>query len=174
MNNIFVTGGIWSGKTYLSKSLSKSTNMTSVSLDDIFFDLSSEIHRKKREDIPRNEMLCEYVNQGNLIFEGWHFGDWLVPLYKSLKLLIIVDTPIELRKERIKKRFEDRKSGKEEDPFPNGGKEHLVNLLKWTELFDVTNTQKEIKRHCSSSCIFLQYDGYGDIVSKVIQQIDLH
>ena len=170
MVHIFITGGIGSGKTYLANELGTMTGVNVVSLDAIFFDMDSPVHRREKETMLRDEELTYFLNSSQeSIFEGWHFGDWLIPLYRAISFVIIVDTPLEVRKDRIKDRFKRRKAGLDIDPFPKGGNNHLENLLKWTELFDADTTEKEIRKYCHYNCRFLRDDGYGTVLNSFAQ-----
>jgi deoxyadenosine/deoxycytidine kinase len=169
MTHTFITGGIGSGKTYLANSLHSLTGVKVVSLDAIFFDMDSPVHRREKEAVLREEELLHSLESKVSIFEGWHFGDWLIPLYRAISLVIIVDTPLEIRKERIKARFKRRKAGIEIDPFPKGGKDHLENLLKWTNMFDADKAEIEIRKYCHCDCRFLRDDGYGVVLNSFAQ-----
>ena len=168
--HIFITGAIGSGKTHLAAQLREITGFNVVSLDAIFFDLASANHREKKMPPVRDSELEKELQKEPQIFEGWHFGDWLIPLYRSLSFVIIVDVPLELRQERIKTRFHHRKSGKEFDPFPKGDNQHLENLLQWTRMFDADRTQEEIGRFCPKECSFIREDGLTSRVETIAQQ----
>ena len=145
MNKLYITGAIGSGKTYSSKYISRKTNFAVIALDEILFDHKSKETRKKHDDKTRDELLLNSLKLDSSIYEGWHFGQWLIPMYKIIDTVIIVDTPLEERIVRIKKRFENRKSGIEIDPFPSAGIDHLNNLLKWTRLWNEEKILTEIK-----------------------------
>ena len=159
MGHAFITGGIGSGKTYLAMRLHERTRLSLVSLDGVFFDLSSCNHREQRSPIERNRELAKQMVDGSRIFEGWHFGGWLIPLYRTLSVSVIVDTPLELRKNRIQTRFERRKAGMEPDPFPRGGSDHLENLLQWTALFNADVCEAAIREFAPADCVFMRTDG---------------
>ncbi|MCX6972166.1 MAG: hypothetical protein NTV93_18720 [Verrucomicrobia bacterium] len=170
MAHTFITGGIGSGKTRLAARLQEITGFGVVSLDAIFFDLSSANHREKKEPSVRGSELERELQKEHQIFEGWHFGDWLIPLYRRLSFVIIVDVPLELRQERIKARFHLRKAGQEFDPFPKGDNQHLENLLQWTRIFDADRTQEEIGRFCPKECSFIREDGLTSRIESIAQQ----
>jgi dephospho-CoA kinase len=170
MEHFYITGAIGSGKTTLAETLSRILHRKVLSLDALFFDLESSIHRKKKEPLQRDKELLTHLAEKNMIFEGWHLGDWLIPLVRSVSLVVIVDTPLELRLQRIENRFNRRKAGLEFDPFPNSDPKHLSNLFKWTKMFDANESEKEIRKHCSSECLFLRDDGFGKVVGKITQQ----
>jgi hypothetical protein len=69
-------------------------------------------------------------------FEIRNFDYNEVLLYKHLQYPIV----------RITKRFENRKSGIEIDPFPSAEIDHLNNLLKWTRLWNEEKILNEIQR----------------------------
>ena len=170
MKHIFITGAIGSGKTYLAETLRTKTGFPLVSLDEVFFDLTSVRHREKRSRADRSQMLAEALEKSCSIFEGWHFGEWLHPLYSMLGLAVIINAPLDLRCERIRERFERRKSGVEPDPFPLGGSEHLENLLKWTELFDADTTEEIIKGAGSSELTVIRTDGLTCNIEEIAEQ----
>ena len=149
---VFVTGPIGSGKTYAAGRLAEQLGSGIVSLDEVFFDLKSPVHRKRRDESERASVLLQHLTHSHVVFEGWHFGDWLIPMYKKLDLLVVVDTPLAVREDRIRRRFENRKAGLEADPFPLGDEGHLQNLLKWTQLFDLEKTLAEITAHAPAEC----------------------
>jgi len=161
-----VTGAIGSGKTSLSLQLGSVSQREVVSLDAIYFDLDAPEHRKVREVSARLELLRVRMSKPR-IFEGWHFGDWLIPLYHQLSAVIIVDTPLETREQRIRDRFTRRKAGLEPDPFPLADEHHLHNLLKWTRLFSPEGIRKEILQFCPAQCEFHIDDGFGSYLSSL-------
>ena len=170
---VFVTGAIGSGKTYAATKLTGRVSADFVSLDAIFFDSCSAIHRERRDLSERDAQLCLSLKRDHVVFEGWHFGDWLIPMYKRLGLLLIIDAPLALREERIRSRFERRKAGREEDPFPLGGEDHLQNLLKWTRLFDPEETVAEIGKYVSAQCrIVYSNSDLDGLDMEGIQQTD--
>jgi len=160
-----VTGAIGSGKTYLSDQLGRVAQCDVVSLDAIYFDLKALEHRKVRELPNRVELLRQHLSF-SCVFEGWHFGDWLVPLYQQLSRVVIVDTPLDVREKRIRDRFERRKAGLESNPFPFADESHLQNLLKWTNLFSADATLGEIRKYCPADCEFYTDDGFGSYLSS--------
>jgi hypothetical protein len=131
-----------------------------ISLDTIYFDLAALEHRKVRDSSQRVELLRKQLSIPR-VFEGWHFGEWLIPLYQQLSCVVIVDVPLEVREKRIRDRFERRKVGLEPNPFPLADENHAQNLLKWTRLFSVDATREEIRRYCPADCIFYSDDGFG-------------
>lgn len=149
---IFVTGAIGSGKTYAATTLVERLVAELVSLDAIFFDLNSTIHRKRRDAQDRDALLLEHLDHERVVFEGWHFGDWLIPLYRRLDLLVVLNTPLVQCEQRIRGRVERRKAGLEEDLFPLADAEHLENLIKWTRLFEPEKTVAEIAQHAPARC----------------------
>jgi dephospho-CoA kinase len=155
MSRIFITGGIGSGKTFSAQYLSNKYGYRHVPLDAIYFDLESTVHREKRSPESRNAELLKNLKPTNTIFDGWHFGEWLVPMYKAVNLVLIIEVDESIRVERILQRYALRKAGMEYDPFPNGDNEHLNNLIKWTKLWNKDKIVAEIKRTCSEDCIFI-------------------
>jgi len=145
MYKLFVTGAIGSGKTYFSNYISRKTGVPVTSLDEIFFDLKSKELRKEQDSKIRDERLLNTTKDDYSIYEGWHFGNWLIPMYKILDAVIIVDTLLDERILRINKRFENRKMGHEIDPYPSAGTDHLNNLIKWTKLWDEKKVLDEIR-----------------------------
>jgi dephospho-CoA kinase len=155
MNHIFITGGIGSGKTYSAAYLSERFHYQSVSLDELFFNFKSIIHRERKNVEIRNGELKSKLKKDKLIFEGWNWGEWLIPMYKTLNLVLIIETPENIRVERIIKRYTSRKAGNEYDP------DHLDNLIKWTKLWKKEAIISEIKKDCPKDCVFI--DGVTDI-----------
>jgi hypothetical protein len=160
MQHAFITGGIGSGKSFLAEQIRLATDACLVSLDYIYFDLESPDHRKCRPLEERTNLLTRHIGGKCSIFEGWHFGEWLHPLYRSLYLTVIVDTPLEIRLDRIRRRFQNRKAGIERDPYPKGGTEHLENLLKWTSMFDTSKCEAEIRNIAPSDMIVIRTNGF--------------
>jgi adenylate kinase family enzyme len=161
MNRIFITGGIGSGKTYSAAYLSERYCYQNVSLDELFFNFNSIIHRERKSVESRNNELNNKLKEDKLIFEGWNWGEWLIPMYKCLNLVLIIDTPEDIRVERIIKRYTLRKAGNEYDPYPNSDPNHLNNLIKWTKLWNKEVIVNEIKKDCPKDCDFI--DGITDI-----------
>lgn len=164
----FVTGAIGSGKTCFSARLGRLARCDVISLDAIYFDLAASEHRKVR-DLPQRLALLRQQLSVPRIFEGWHFGDWLVPLYQHLSRVIIIDTPLAIREQRIRDRFDRRKAGIEPNPFPLADESHLQNLLTWTKLFAVDATRTEIRNHCPPGCEFYLDDGFGSYFEQHLQ-----
>jgi len=171
MAHTFVTGGIGSGKTYLAARLGELTGLGVVGLDCLFFNLESSTHRDKKDEQTRNQELASQFRPLPQIFEGWHFGDWLIPLYQRLSVVVVVDTPLELRRQRIRERYERRKSGAEPDPFPNADADHLANLLEWTRKFDAQSAEEELRHFTPLGCEFYRTDGSCDRATEIAEHV---
>ena len=168
MSKIFMTGGIGAGKTYSAKLMADNYNMAHVSLDEIFFDLKSTNHReRKRQDLRDMELSCA-LNGHNAIYEGWFSGEWLAPLFSIIDLVVFIETPIDIRISRIKERYRRRKCGLEFDPYPNGGEEHLNNLIKWTALYSKEKIRSEIMNY-NKNCSYIEIS--GDIKNSILIHI---
>lgn len=100
----------------------------------------------------RDRELADALKTQTAIFEGWHFGEWLVPLYAKLTAAIVLDVPLDVRETRIRERQRARKAGEIHDPFPLSGEDHLQNMLRWTSMFSVDRTVEEIRTHAPSTC----------------------
>lgn len=152
MKRIYITGAIGSGKTYAARLLGETLHLPHHSLDPIVFDLDAKAYRQRFPETVRDEKLRVLVATGSWIIEGWHRGEWLIPIYQGADCVWLLDTPLSRRYWRIIARFTRRKLGLIPDPVPLGGLKHLGRLLKWTRLFDAKAMRAEIARHARQDC----------------------
>lgn len=176
MSRIFVTGPIGAGKTHFTSSLAQTLGWRVVALDPFFLDYDymsgGGPERRKRSPADRDAQLAEWLDVEQVIFEGWHFGEWMIPLYRRISAAIVLDVPLELRDTRIRERHRRRKTGEEPDPFPASGDAHLHNQLKWTRSFEVAATVDEIRRDAPSECKIVITSEPGELdVQEFIRSI---
>lgn len=152
MPKIFITGGVGSGKTFSSRLIANSIGSDYYALDEIFFDFKSSEYMKKRLPEERDAMLLNLISSESWVIEGWHFGDWVIPIYQNIDYVILLDTPLAKRRFRVIHRFCRRKLGLIYDPVPMSGILHLVKLLKWTKRSNVTRHENDILENCQSTC----------------------
>lgn len=138
---IHIIGCSGTGKTYLANALSKKHNISHYDLDDIFWDNSSSCYGVKRPIEERASLLSDILINDNWIIEGVYYS-WCGEIFAKADVIYFLDTPKQVYKWRIVKRFIKRKLGIEK-----GDKESLksvVSLLKWTDKFQKVN-RKDIE-----------------------------
>ncbi len=136
---VHIIGGAGSGKSYISKKLSKALNIKNYELDEIFWDDSDKTFNKKATSEFRNNKLNKILKQDNWIIEGVYYS-WLYESFKKADTIIILNPNIIIQQYRIVKRFLKRKFGYEK----SNKKESLSNLLKLMK-WNYNYNKKKIK-----------------------------
>ncbi len=130
MPRIHIIGAPGSGKTTYAHKLAISRNLPLFCLDEIFFDNSGKISRKRTE-IERTNMAQEFANTQNWISEGASFSDWVNPVLKRATEVHIISVSRTTCVYRQIKRYLKRKLGIEHSTHKETLKE-LWNGIKWT------------------------------------------
>ena len=133
---IYIMGSTGSGKTYLSKKLSKKYNIKSYELDKIVYDQSNLT--KKRSDKEIEETFLKIINSPSWIIEDIGRKRFIKGRKKADKIYYIKISKLKTYKQMIKRWFMQRK-GKEDYNI----KPTFKNLFK--QLSDVKLYKKQEK-----------------------------
>lgn len=160
----FITGAIGSGKTHAANLLGNRTGLELVSLDSIVFDLHSDTHRATKSPQVRDAELARLLEKRNVLFEGWHFGQWLVPMYQRLHRVIMIDTPLPVRIERIKEHYRRRKAGS--SPTPSRSAARNTSTSCWSGQNCSASTRRSPTSHPMPRSIATSCASIGRLVSR--------
>ena len=130
MPRIHVIGAPGSGKTTYARKLAKARNLPLFCLDEILFDNSGKISRK-RSEVERTTIVQEFAGVQDWISEGASFSDWINPVLKRATEIHIISFSRTICVYRYIKRYVKRKLGIEHSTHKETLKE-LWNGIKWT------------------------------------------
>ena len=135
---IYIIGPPASGKTTLSKVLSKKYNMKSYELDKLVFDDNN--NHIRRDDITIKKMFNDILSKDSFIIEDVGRSKFVKGLEKCDKIYYINLKKREVYK-RVIKRWFNRRKGKEEYNYP-------PTLAQLIDMFRVVNSyyKKEKKK----------------------------
>lgn len=133
---IYIMGSTGSGKTYLSKKLSKKYNIKSYELDKIVYDQSNLI--KKRSDKEIEETFLKIINSSSWIIEDIGRKRFIKGRQKADKIYYIKISKLKTYKQMIKRWFMQRKGKEDYNVKPT-----FKNLFK--QLSDVKLYKKQEK-----------------------------
>lgn len=138
---IHIIGGAGSGKTYISKKLSKYLSIPLYELDNFFWSKETQHINGKVPDNVRDEKLNKILKKDSWIIEGV-FYSWLGKSFSDADVVFIIKPNIFLQNYRIIKRFIKRKLGLEKiiqrETFKS-----LIQLIKWNHKYN-QNIENEI------------------------------
>ncbi len=133
MNKIYILGSVASGKTTLAKNLSIKTNIKYYELDNVIFDDTKKINKKR--SIEEQEKMIKKINQeDSWIIEGTYRKSCHLVLDLA-EYIIWLDPPIVLRKIRILTRFVKQKLHMEKCNY-QVNYSMLKAMYKWTKEFE--------------------------------------
>lgn len=133
---IYIMGSTGSGKTYLSKKLSKKYNIKSYELDKIVYDQSNLT--KKRSDKEIEETFLKIINSSSWIIEDIGRKRFIKGRKKADKIYYIKISKLKTYKQMIKRWFMQRKGKEDYNVKPT-----FKNLFK--QLSDVKLYKKQEK-----------------------------
>jgi len=125
-SKILILGGTGSGKTTLSKKISKITSLPHLSLDWIVYEKNWKNKRSSKE---RNKQIKELLRKPSWIIEGAYIEEWINPIIKKADNIIILHISKPVLLKRILLRYIKNKLGKKnrkKDSF-----KHMLILLKF-------------------------------------------
>lgn len=133
MKKIYIIGIVASGKTTMSKELSKKLLIPYYELDNVVYTKKNNKRYKRT-----NEELFEVINDINMnnswIFEGVYRESYKYILDYS-DTIIFLDVPLYIRKIRILKRFIMQQFNLEKSEYKSDLK-MLKMMFKWTKDFE--------------------------------------
>lgn len=140
---IIVFGASGAGTTSIGKALAKHLNYTHFDIDHYFWEETPIPFTVAREKQTRIKLLLnDLQREDNFIMSGSICG-WDEPFLPLLHLAIFVETPTELRIERIKKREAERFGAR----IKMGGdmyEEHM-DFIEWAKNYDIAGTDQRSK-----------------------------
>ena len=164
---IIIIGNGGSGKTWLARLLSENTNIKAVHLDDLFWETGSwDIKRPKHEVL---RIINDEVTKEKWIVEGV-YGELASLFLNRAMILIWLDIPWEICKQRIEKRSADSKMQMGRMETEDG----LRQLIQWASEYETrTNMRSRIgHRKIFEDCILEKYRIVNDIeLRDVINRI---
>jgi adenylate kinase family enzyme len=140
---IHIIGGCGSGKSYISKKLSKKLNIPYFDLDDVFWDNKQRTMGIERNPAKRNKKLLNIINKKKWIIEGI-FISFTKPSFKKADLIVVLKPSTFTLIFRITKRFIKRKLGIEHSKKKETLKE-FTKLLKFTKIYYKTKFKETLE-----------------------------
>ncbi|MEK6913904.1 MAG: AAA family ATPase [Nanoarchaeota archaeon] len=142
MKRIYILGASGSGKSFISKKLSKILRISVYDLDDLFWKHGKE--RKydvKRDEKERNNLLKEITKKDKWIIEGC-YSSWIEDSIRKSDLVIWLDPSFPILAHRLILRFFKRKILMSKD-----GLKDLGLLLKYAKNYHVKNQPAGFYKH---------------------------
>jgi adenylate kinase family enzyme len=142
IKRIYILGASGSGKSFLSKKISKALRILVYDLDDLFWKHGSE--RKydiKRDEKERNKLLEKITKKDKWIIEGC-YSSWIEDSIRKSDLVIWLDPPFHTLAYRLILRFLKRKILISKD-----GLKDLGLLLKYAKNYHVKNQPAGYYKH---------------------------
>lgn len=128
MTKLYIMGAGGSGKTTLSRLLSKRDNSPCLELDDIYWDNSVTAYNVKKNPDERDAVLKDFLSKNkSWIIDGVYYKDWVRPIFEQVDVVYILKPNFLLSQIRCIKRDIIRWYRKEKV----GGIVSLYYLLKW-------------------------------------------
>ncbi len=133
---IYIMGSTGSGKTYLSKKLSKKYNITSYELDKIVYDQNNLTKKRSNKEI--EQTFSKIINSSSWIIEDIGRKRFIKGREKADKIYYIKISKLKTYKQMIKRWFLQRKGKEDYNVKPT-----FKNLFK--QLSDVKLYKKQEK-----------------------------
>ena len=170
--NIQITGASGSGKTFLGRKLAKVLNCNFVDTDDILWVWQKDIQPYTipiSDEEAKDKLKKILVSNTSTIASGL-FYPWSEELISMFDLLIIVETDVKIRKQRIINREFEMYGNR----FKKGGDmyEQFNKYLDWALKYDISNdslgSKKETEKWATKFvCDVLYIDGNRNIDEKI-------
>jgi len=148
LNKIYIVGIVGSGKTTLSKKLSKKLGIKHFEVDNIAHK-NTEIGRIKQSDEEQLNEFRRINEEKSWIIEGT-FRPSCKFLLENADLIIFLDPSINVRKYRIVKRFVKQQIGLEKSHYKSD-LGMLKAMFKWTNEFEKSRNEFEEMINCYNS-----------------------
>ncbi|MGL4866282.1 MAG: hypothetical protein ACRC3I_02605 [Cetobacterium sp.] len=126
---IRIIGSPGSGKTYISKILSKELNIKTTDLDNIFWNTSSTGNRVKNDYINRESRLNSILLNNSWIIDGVYITSWTFSTFSEADYILITKTNKWTQYYRLFKRFLIRKFTSYR---PKETLKDFKNLISWS------------------------------------------
>ncbi len=143
MSIIHIYGASGSGTTTLAKAISKEYNYKMLDSDDYFWIHTDPPFSKRRPQNERIELMKKDIINSNKIVISGSLCDWGDELIPSFDLVIRLNTPTDIRIERLKQR-EYKKFG---DRITPGGDmfDNHREFLSWAAKYDLGDVSMRSK-----------------------------
>ena len=145
-NKIYIIGPVGSGKTTLSKTLSKKYNIKRYELDKIVWDDDNGNNKRTEDEI--RKLFHEIIVKKSWIIEDVGRTIFIDGIKKA-DVVYYIDLPIVTIYKRCISRWVKQKIGKEKYNYKPTLKS-LIEMLKWVKK-DIKNKKKKIERIINNS-----------------------
>jgi adenylate kinase family enzyme len=142
---IRIIGSCGSGKSSLSREISKHYGIPYYELDNIIWDRSTE-SLKYPEEI-RNKTLKEIIVMESWIIEGVQFKDWTIESISQSDIIFILNPNVYIRDYRIIKRFIKSRTGIEPWNYKQSINNLIKMIVKWNHGFKLEELLKETNKY---------------------------
>ncbi len=162
---LYITGGPGSGKTFLSRNLSKKYNINLMELDDIFWDNE---YKMENEDKRNNKLKNFLDNNKEWIIEGTYY-DWLTNVFEQCDKIIFINSNSIIRDYRIISRFivaKFDKNNKKKENIKN-----LIHMISWNHNYEnkIKNNLLNFIKPFENKFIFLKDKNKIQNIEKFIR-----
>ncbi len=140
LNKIYIVGNVGSGKTTLSKRLSKKLGIKHFEVDNIAHK-NTEMGRIKQSDDEQINEFRKINEEKSWIVEGT-FRPSCKFLLENADLIVFLDPTLRIRKYRIVKRFIKQQIGLEKSHYKSDLK-MLKAMFRWTSDFEKNRNKFE-------------------------------
>ncbi len=140
LNRIYIVGNVGSGKTTLSKKLSKKFGLRHFEVDNIAHK-NTEMGRIRQSEEEQIKEFKRINEEKSWIIEGTYRASCKY-LLEVADLIIFLDPPVSVRKYRIVKRFIKQQIGLEKSNYKSDLSMSKA-MFKWTTDFEKTRTDFE-------------------------------
>jgi adenylate kinase family enzyme len=132
-NRIRIVGPVGSGKTTLTRNLSKAKGIPMFTLDEMVWSRGPNGDSRNSSEI-RDALLNEVLQQSTWIIEGTHLG-WADQSFESADMIIFLNPRVTVRIYRFSKRFFRQKKGLEPTSYKPTWRIY-GRMFKWTYQYE--------------------------------------